>query len=119
MLSAKIQVLTPSFYWKQDTSRRAYIALKLIKRDGAISSAEFGISRRRHGTRTYRNLTAASLQRAASLYPFGIRGFRPSAESRELAHADALKESHGQLRERRSVADALAYGAACEAEAAQ
>jgi len=40
-------------------------------------------------------------------------------ESRELAHADALKESHGQLRERRSVADAIAYGAACEAEAAQ
>lgn len=118
MLSTKIQVLTPSFYWKQDTSRRAYIALKLIKRDGAISSAEFGISRRRHGTRTYRNLTAASLQRAASLYPFGIRGFRPSAEARELARAEAFQNEFGHARERRSVADALAYGKACE-EAAQ
>lgn len=40
-------------------------------------------------------------------------------ESRELERADALKEIIGQLRDRTSVADALAYGAACEAEAAQ
>lgn len=93
MLSTKIQVLTPSFYWKQETSRRAYVALKIVKRDGAISSAEFGISRRRHGTRTYRNLTAASLQRAASLYPFGIRGFRPSAETRAALRAAMEKRA--------------------------
>ena len=43
---------------------------------------------------------------------------QPSAETRELERADALKEIIGQLRDRTSVADALAYGKACE-EAAQ
>lgn len=71
----RISVRNPSCYWKKDDMKhRAYITCRVVKHNGAVSSAEVFVGRSfyRGGERVYKNVTPASLARVNRLFPFAV-----------------------------------------------